>query len=420
MAKRNNKKNTNDSGPNFEAQLWAAADKMRGHMDALEYRCIAALWSRISSSDLRSPASLTYKIILGSVDKHHAAALAIKPRMSLVLQSLLPYPDSCMGTSPHQQGWDTKMEKLSYGGIDVSKDRLDVVVLPEERFFSVSNDAAGWAELVARIRPLAVSAIGIEPSGGYERGIIRALLAAGLSVRRINPNKLRQFARARGVLAKNDRLDARLIAEYVAIMPTRVVQRDEAVEKLAEVVTMRRQLRDEHVTVENQAAHIEDAMLRRLNKRRLARLEADTRLLDKRLAEMVATNAALAQRYELLTSMPGVGPVLAFTLIALLPELGQMSRKQIAALVGLAPYDFDSGKLRGHRSIYGGRMPVRNVLYMAALSGCRYNPALKAFHKRLAAADKKSKVVIVAVMRKMITTLNAMLRDNVEWQPKSA
>ena len=161
--------------------------------------------------------------------------------MSLVLQSILPYPDSCLGTSPHQQGWDTKMEKLSYGGIDVSKDRLDVVVLPEGWFFSVSNDTAGWAELVARLRPLAVSAIGLEPSGGYERGIIRALLAAGLSVRRINPNKLRQFARARGVLAKNDRLDARLIAEYVAIMPTRVVQRDDAVERLAEIVTMRRQ-----------------------------------------------------------------------------------------------------------------------------------------------------------------------------------
>ena len=160
--------------------------------------------------------------------------------MSLVLQSLLPYPHSCLGTSPHQQGWDTKkMEKLSYGGIDVSKGRLDVVVLPEGWFFSVSNDTAGWAELVARLRPLAVSAIGLEPSGGYERGIIRALLAAGLSVRRINPNKLRQFARARGVLAKNDRLDARLIAEYVAIMPTRVVQRDDAVEKLAEIVTMR-------------------------------------------------------------------------------------------------------------------------------------------------------------------------------------
>src|SRR5262249_38170802 len=130
---------------------------------------------------------------------------------------------------------------------------------------------------------------------------------------------------------------------------------------------MRRQLCDEHVAAENQAAHLEDAMLRRLSKRRQTRLEADIRLLDKRLAEMVAANVALAQRYELLTSMPGVGPVLAFTLIALLPELGKMSRKQIAALVGLAPYDFDSGKLKGHRSIYGGRMPVRNVPFEACL-----------------------------------------------------
>src|SRR5262245_22573337 len=153
--------------------------------------------------------------------------------MSLVLRSLLPYPHSCQGTSPHQQGWDTKMAMLSFCGIDVSK----------------------------------------------------------------------------------------------------------------EIVTMRRQLCDEHVAAENQAAHLEDAMLRRLSKRRQMRLEADIRLLDKRLAEMVAANVALAQRYELLTSMPGVGPVLAFTLIALLPELGKMSRKQIAALVGLAPYDFDSGKL---------------------------------------------------------------------------
>ena len=147
---------------------------------------------------------------------------------------------------------------------------------------------------------------------------------------------------------------------------------------------------------------------------------SDIRLLDKRMAEIVAAEPGLDQRYRLLISMPGVGPVLAFTLIALLPELGQMSRKQIAALVGLAPYDFDSGKLRGHRSIYGGRMPVRNVLYMAALSACRYNPALKTFHNRLAAADKRSKVVIVAVMRKMITTLNAMVRDHATWQGRAA
>lgn len=307
-----------------------------------------------------------------------------------------------------------------YGGIDVSKDRLDVQVLPQGRCFSVDNTAAGWKQLVDRLRGLSIAALGIEPSGGYERGVIRALLDAGLSVRRINPNKLRQFARARGVLAKNDRLDARLIAEYVAIMPTRVVHRDPAAEQLAAVVTMRRQLSDEHVTVENQTAHIEDAMLRRLNKRRLARLKADILLLDKRMAEIVASNANLARRYDLLTSMRGVGPTLAFTLIALLPELGQMSRKQIAALVGLAPYDFDSGRLKGHRCIYGGRMPVRNVLYMAALSAARYNPVLKTLHNRLAATNKKPKVVIVAVMRKMITTLNAMLRDNVDWQPKSA
>ena len=183
---------------------------------------------------------------------------------------------------------------------------------------------------------------------------------------------------------------------------------------------MRRQLCDEHVAIENQAAQLEDAMLRRLAKRRLARIETDIRLLDKRLTQMIAAEADLARRYARLTSMPGVGPVLAFTLIALLPELGRMSRKQIAALVGLAPYDFDSGKLRGHRSTSGGRMPVRNVLYMAALSACRYNPALKTFHNRLAAAGKKPKVILVAVMRKMITTLNAMLRDGAGWQPQAA
>jgi transposase len=339
--------------------------------------------------------------------------------MSQVLRSFLPFPDSCKGTSPHQQGRGTKMVER-FCGIDVSMDWLDVMVLPDREAFSVGNNAAGWAELITRLSVSQLAAVGIEPSGGYERGVIRALLANGLSVRRINPNKLRQFARARGVLAKNDRLDARLIAEYVAIMPTRIVQSNAAAERLAEVVTMRRQLCDESVTVQNQAAHVQDAMLQRLNKRRLARIEADIRLLDKRMAEIVAADPALAQRYRLLISMPGVGPVLAFTLIALLPELGQMSRKQIAALVGLAPYDFDSGRLRGHRSIYGGRMPVRNVLYMAALSASRYNPALNTFHNRLAAADKRSKVIIVAVMRKMITMLNAMVRDQVAWQARSA
>src|SRR3954447_11832058 len=211
--------------------------------------------------------------------------------MSWVLQSLLPHPNSCRGTSPHQQGRDPKMIEHCYGGIDVSQERLDVMVLPVGKGFSVANDKAGWSTLVERLAGLPLAAIGLEPSGGYERGVIRALLAAGFSVRRINPNRLRQFARARGALAKNDRLDARLIAEYVAIMPTRVVHHDGAAERLAEVVTMRRQLCEEQVAVENQAAHLEDAMLRRLAKRRLARIEADIRLLEKRLTETIAAEA---------------------------------------------------------------------------------------------------------------------------------
>ena len=300
-------------------------------------------------------------------------------------------------------------------GIDVSMDRLDVAILPGGQRLFVANDVAGWAELGVQLQRCAIAAIGLEPSGGYERGVVRALLAAGFSVRRVNPNKLRQFARARGVLAKNDRLDARLIAEYVAIMPTRAVQCDPAAERLAEIVTMRRQLCDERVAAENQASHLEDALLRRIAKRRLARIAADIGLLDKRLAELVAAEPGLAQRFRRLCSMPGVGATLAYTLLALLPELGQIGRKQVAALVGLAPYDFDSGRFRGQRHIWGGRVAVRNVLYMAALAAFRFNPALKAFHRRLRAAGKQPKVAIVAVMRKMIGILNAMLREGTDW-----
>jgi transposase len=308
------------------------------------------------------------------------------------------------------------MAMLSFGGIDVSKDRLDVMILPEERRSSVSNDASGWAKLVKQLRGSSIAAIGIEASGGYERGVTRALLAAGIPLRQVSPFKLRQFARASGVLAKNDPLDARMIASFVAIMPTRPAQPPApAVERLAEMLAVRRQLSAEKVAAENASRLLEDAMLQRLSRRRIGRLAADIDLLDERLLEIVSADAALAHRYRLLTSMPGVGAVLACTLIALLPELGGMSRKQVAALVGVAPYAFDSGKLKGARCIWGGRASVRRVLYMAAMSACNWNPALKTFHDRLAATGKKPKVVIVAAMRKMITTLNAMLRDDVVW-----
>jgi transposase len=305
---------------------------------------------------------------------------------------------------------------LSFCGIDVSKDRLDVMVLPEEQCCSVPNDAGGWAALVERLGNFSIAAIGLEASGGYERGVARALLAAGMSVRHVNPFKLRQFARASGVLAKNDPLDARMIASFVAIMPTRPAQQaTAAAERLTEMLAVRRQLSAEKVAAENASRLLEDAMLQRLSRRRIGRLAAEIDLLDKRMVEIVATDAALAHRYRLLTSMRGVGPLSACTLIALLPELGRMNRKQVAALVGVAPYAFESGMLKGRRCIWGDRANVRQVLYMAAMSACNWNPPLKAFHDRLEAAGKKPKVTIVAVMRKMIATLNAMVRDDVLW-----
>ena len=308
------------------------------------------------------------------------------------------------------------MAMLSFCGIDVAKDSLDVVVLPEQQCLLVRNDAAGWAELVKQLRGLSIAAVGLEASGGFERGVMRALLAANMAVHRINPFKLRQFAKASGILAKSDRLDARVIASFIAIMPTRRAQRHSlAIERLTEMLTVRRQLSDEKIAAQNAAAMLEDAMLLRLSRRRIGRLKADIDMLDTNLIEIVRADAALVHRYRLLTSMPGVGPVLACTLIALLPELGSMSRKQVAALVGVAPYTFESGKLKGKRCIWGGRAPVRDVLYMAAMSASNWNPVLKAFHNRLKAAGKLHKVVIVAVMRKMITMLNAMVRDDVVW-----
>ena len=308
------------------------------------------------------------------------------------------------------------MAMLSFGGIDVSKDRLDVMVLPEERRSSVSNDTAGWAELVEQLHGSSIAEIGIEASGGYERGVMRALLAAGMPMRQVNPFKLRQFAKASGVLAKNDPLDARMIASFVAIMPTCPARRPApGAERLTEMLAIRRQLSAEKVAAENASRLLEDAMLRRLSRRRIARLATDIDLLDRHLVAIVGTDAALAHRYRLLTSMPGVGVVLACTLIALLPELGSMNRKQVAALVGVAPYAFESGTLKGRRCIWGGRANVRQVLYMAAMSASNWNPAFKAFHDRLKAAGKLPKVAIVAVMRKMITTLNAMVRDDVIW-----
>jgi transposase len=302
-------------------------------------------------------------------------------------------------------------------GIDVCKARLDVAVYPPEEAFSVSNDAAGWRELCHRLRALGARAIGLEASGGYERGAIRALLAAGLPVRSVNAWKLRQFAKAAGRLAKNDRTDARVIAQFVATLPTRPVRLDPAREQLAELVNARRQAVDQKLLLGNQLEHLRDDALRRMAMRRIRALGADILLLDRRIVQAIQATPAFVARWRLLCSVPGVGPVLAATLLALLPELGDIPNRAIGALVGVVPYDFDSGKMRGLRCIFGGRAAVRGVLFMAAQVAAMHNPVLHACRERLRAAGKPPKVAIVAVMRKLLTILNAMLRDGREWQP---
>jgi transposase len=323
--------------------------------------------------------------------------------------------------NPAPQGRDRRMAQIAPTvGVDVSKERLDVASYPAEARFSVSNDSAGWRELCRRLHPIGARAVGIEPSGGYERGVIVALLDAGLPVRSVNPWKLRQFAKAAGWLAKNDRLDAQAIACFVATLPTRAVQHDPTRQHLVELVTARRQIVDLRQELCNQLEHLGDAELRRMQERRIRQLDADLVRLDRRIAEAVAAVPALAGRHDLLRSMPGVGPVLAATLLALLPELGSITNREVGALVGVVPYDFDSGRMKGLRCIFGGRAAVRRVLFMAAQAAAMCNPVLKAFKQRLLAAGKKPKVAIIAVMRKLLTTLNAMLREQQEWRAADA
>lgn len=301
-------------------------------------------------------------------------------------------------------------------GVDVSKDWLDVAVWPGREAWRVANDRAGRGGLVRRLKRLGdLQAVGFEASGGYERGLLKALLDADLPARRINPTRIRKFAQACGVLAKTDRIDALMIARFAATLPGRLAERNKAAEALAELVTARRQLCEEMTRATNQAQHADQSLLKRLARRRAARLSEDIAALDAAIAKAVASDPELARKDALIRSVPCVGPVLSHTLLGLMPELGTLSNRAAAALLGVAPFDRDSGLMRGQKHIAGGRQPVRDVAYMAALVGARCNPVLAAFKQRLQAAGKRPKVIIVALMRKLITILNAMLRDGTSW-----
>lgn len=302
-------------------------------------------------------------------------------------------------------------------GIDVAKDWLEVFVLPDQAHLRLTNDAPGWRQVKAVCRPGAV--VGLEASGGYETGVMRALLAAGVEVRRINPHRLRHYAKALAVKAKTDRLDAAVIAAFTAAMPARPAVRDKTRERLAELAHARRQRAEDLVRLKNQAGHVAEPMLKRLTAARERRIAAEIVLIDKHIAAAIAADEALARTAELLVSAPGVGPVTAHTLIAFLPELGQLTRQEIAALAGLAPFDDASGRRTGERHIWGGRESVRRTLFLAAMNAVQHNPALAAFAQRLREAGKKPKVALVATARKLLTILNAMLRTNQPWMHKT-
>ena len=305
----------------------------------------------------------------------------------------------------------------TFVGIDVSKDRLDVHVLPSQQSFVVARDGAGLAELIKRLNSLDVHLVVLEATGGFEQTVAAALVAAQIPLAVVNPRQIRDFARATGQLAKTDALDARAIAGFAAkVQPEVRPVPDEQARALGELVTRRRQLIDMMTAERNRRRQLTSVRLLKSVDRLLAVLQKELFELDHELGDGIRGTPAWRERDELLQSVPGIGNIVARTLIADLPELGRLDRKQIAALVGVAPLNRDSGKMRGRRTTWGGRAKVCCVLYMAALVASRRNPVLKAFYQRLLGAGKAKKLALTAVMRKLLTILNAIVRDNKKWQ----
>ena len=305
----------------------------------------------------------------------------------------------------------------TFFGIDVSKTALDLAQWGQKAVTRFENSAAGIAALVERLLPAAaIAAIVVEASGGFEQTMVTELAAVSLPIVVVNPTRIRNFARAKGQLAKTDAIDARLIAAFAeAIRPEVRPLGTEAQQLIKALVTRRRQLIDMQTAEKNRRATTNPELLPRLQKH-LDWLETELAEIEDDLNNWIDQNAQWREKRASLESVPGVGPVTSFTLLAELPELGTLSRQKIAALVGLAPFNRDSGRFRGHRHIFGGRADVRSVLYMAALSGIRYNPILKAFYNRLIAKGKLPKVALTACMRKLLTILNAIIRDEATWQ----
>jgi transposase len=302
-------------------------------------------------------------------------------------------------------------------GIDVAKARLDVWVAGEEAGWAVPNDAAGIATLVERVQARPVSVVVLEATGGYEYAAVAALSVAGQPVAVVNPRQVRDFARAIGRLAKTDRIDAQVLARFGAVVrPEPRPLPSAEVQELDALVTRRRQLLEMLQAERNRSKQARGKMVRQIREhitwleRQLGRIEAELRAA-------VEASPVWRAKEDLLRSVPGVGPQTAFTLLAELPELGSLSGRQVAALVGVAPFARDSGTLRGKRAIWGGRASVRTALYMAALVAARHNPYLNAYYRRLLAAGKAKKLALIACLRKLLVILNAMVAHGTPWNP---
>lgn len=302
-------------------------------------------------------------------------------------------------------------------GIDVSKDRLDVHVHPAGESFAVARNAEGLEALIARLGPLKAQAVAVEATGGFETVVAASLGAAGLPVIVVNPAQVRAFARALGKRAKTDPIDAAVIARFVeATKPEIRALPDAETRLLADLIARRRQIIQMIVAERQRERQMPSRHLRKSAARLVKALEKELNVLDESIDDSVRGSPVWREKEDLLQSVPGVGDVTARTLLAEMPELGRLTRRQIASLAGLAPWTRQSGKWRGKSFTGGGRASVRTVLFMAALTATRCNPLLKAFHQRLIAAGKPKMVAIIAVARKLLTILNAIVRDQRPWQ----
>lgn len=309
---------------------------------------------------------------------------------------------------------------LSYVGIDVAKAHLDVAVHPLGEEWRIEQHPEGIAGLTEQLAALAPTLVVLEATGGLELPLVAELLSAQLPVVVVNPRQVRDFAKALGKLAKTDTLDARVLAHFgEATKPQLRPLADAQTQELQALVARRRQLVG-MTTAEKNRLRTATPRVQPQVQEHIRWLEQHLEELDKDLKGMIRSTPAWRIKEKILSSAPGVGPVLTFTLVAQVPELGLLNRRQVSALVGVAPFNRDSGVLRGRRTVWGGRSSVRAALYMATLVATRFNPVIRAFYQRLLEAGKPKKVALTACMRKLLTILNAMLKHNRLWNPDSA